>query len=523
MSGEAPLRGTLLVADRIVTLGHARTDAHAVVVRGSRIVWVGQDPAAAPPHATRVDLDGCVIGPGFVDANVHLTATGLALTGLDLSGAHSRAEVLRSIEVHAAQHTGRVVWGHGLDLVGLVAGVPSPDELAAAAQGRAVHLTQVDGHASVVDRDTLAAAPLARAQGIDRDAHGRPTGMLRREANHIVRRWTVGAMREDELDTARSAAVHRAAELGITSVHEMGGADGMGVDDFDGWLDGDWPIEVVPYWGGFDLDLPLSRDLRRAGGDVLLDGSIGAHTAALGAPYHDLPGSAGELELDEDSLTDWLLAGSQAGIQLAVHAIGDAALRQLVTCLRRVDEHLARAGQPDTLRRLRHRVEHAVVVPPDLIDAMADLGIVVSAQPAFEPRFGGADGMYASRLGPERLNWTHPLRALADHGVGLAFGSDSPVTPMDPWGTVQAAESADRGRHAVTRLEAVSMSTLGGRFAARQERYVGVVRAGMRADLAVFEGDPYTAVDPRGTRCVMTLVHGRVAHGEAPLPPAPGR
>lgn len=523
MSGDPPRRGTLLTADRVITLGHGRTDAHAVLVRGSRIVWVGHDPEMAPPHAARRDLDGCVIGPGFVDAHVHLTATGLALAGLDLAHADSRAEVLRSVEVHAAQHTGRVLWGHGLDPLRLTDGVPTPDELTTVARGRAVHLTHIDGHASVVDRDTLAAAPLARAEGTDRDARGRLTGVLRREANHIVRRWSVGAMSEDELDAARSAAVRRAASLGIASVHEMAGADGMGVDDFDRWLDGHWPIEVVPYWGGFDLDLPMSRDLRHAGGDVLLDGSIGAHTAALCAPYHDLPSSSGYLELDEDSLTQWLLAGSKAGLQLAVHAIGDAALRQFVACLRSVDDELARGGQPDTVRRLRHRVEHAVVVPPDLIDAIAELGIVVSTQPAFEPRFGGDDRMYAARLGATRRSWTHPLRALADHGVGIAFGSDSAVTPMDPWGIIHAAGSPDRGDRAVTRMEAVSMSTLGGRFAARQERYVGVVRAGMRADLAVFEGDPYTAVDPRGARCVMTLVHGRVAHGDAPLPPAEGR
>jgi predicted amidohydrolase YtcJ len=94
---------------------------------------------------------------------------------------------------------------------------------------------------------------------------------------------------------------------------------------------------------------------------------------------------------------------------------------------------------------------------------------------------------------------------------------------MDPWGTVYAAQHRQRPEHEVSRLEAVSMSTLGGRHAARQERYVGVVRAGMRADLAAYEGDPYDADDPRGARCRLTLTNGRVAFGEAPLPDAPGR
>ena len=126
--------------------------------------------------------------------------------------------------------------------------------------------------------------------------------------------------------------------------------------------------------------------------------------------------------------------------------------------------------------------------------------------------------MYEARLGLERAAWTNPLRALADRGVGLAFGSDSAVTPMDPWEGVHAAQHRRHPAHAVTRLEAVSASTLGGRHAARQERFVGVVRAGMRADLAAFEGDPYDADDPRGAHCVLTVTKGAVAHGRAPLP-----
>lgn len=523
MSVAGPARGTLLVADRVVTATSTRETARAVLVRGSRLVWVGDDPAAAPPHRDRLELPGCTIGPAFVDAHVHLTATGLSLRGLDLRDASSRQAALRAVAAYAATHPGRVVWGHGLDPHRFADGPPTADDLAEAAPGRAVYLTQVDGHASIVDRLTLAAAPLARAQGVERDASGAPTGLLRREANHIVRRWSVGAMRASELAAGRRAAVERAASLGIASVHEMGGPDIMGLADFDAWLEGEHPVEVVAYWGGLDLEVPVSRDLRHAGGDVLLDGSLGAHTAALCAPYHDLPASSGHLELDDESLVHWLLLGSRAGLQLGVHAIGDAALHQIVRCLRAVDAQLVKEGRPDLVRRLRHRIEHAVLVPPPVVDDLASLGVVVSTQPAFEARFGGEDRLYASRLGPERRGWTHPLRALTDAGVGIAFGSDAAVTPLDPWGTVDAAADPARGAHAVDRWAAVMMATLGGRAAARQERYVGVLRAGMRADLVAFEGDPYAAAAPTTPRCVLTLVQGRVAHGQAPLPPAPGR
>ena len=523
MSHDPTPRGVLLVADRVVTLGAERTEARAVLVRGSRIVWLGADPEQAPPHRSRVELPGCVIGPAFVDAHVHLTTTGLALGGLDLTGVVRRSEVLEQVAAHAAQHPGRVVWGQGLDPQRLRDPVPTPDQLARAAGGRAVYLTQVDGHAGLVDRATLLSAPLARAQGVDRDHTGAPTGRLRREANHIARRWAVGAMSRAELQAARRRAITRAAALGIASLHEMAGPDQMGGEDLDAWLEDDWPVEIVPYWAGLDLEEAVARNLRHAGGDVLLDGSLGAHTAALSEPYHDRPEASGHLELDDDSLTEWLLAGTRAGLQLGVHAIGDAALRQLLSALRAVEDRLASERQPQVVRRLRHRVEHGVVIPPELSAPLAELGVVVSGQPAFEPRFGGETGLYAARLGPQRRGWTNPFRQLLDAGVHVAFGSDSAENPLDPWTGVQAATAPQREDRAITRCQALHLATLGGRYAARQERYVGVLRPGMRADLAAFAGDPYRAEDPRGTRAVLTLVQGRVAHGDAPLPDAPGR
>lgn len=521
VGGVAEVRGTLLVADRVVTLGHARTDARAVLVRGSRVVWVGDDPGQAPPHRERVDLDGCVLGPAFVDAHVHLTPTGLSETGLDLTPVTSGEELLRAVQTFAEQHTGRVIWGHGFDPHRFPDELPGPEELARCGGGRAVYLSRVDGHASLADAHTLASAPLSRAQGIDRDADGHVVGLLRREANHIVRRWTVGAMTDGELADARREVMRLAAARGIASVHEMGGPDIMGRADFDAWVTGQWPIEVVPYWGGLDLEVPRAYGLRQAGGDLLLDGSLGARTAALCEPYHDRPDTSGHLELDDHTLSDWLEEATLAGLQVGVHAIGDAALRQFVRCLSAAASRLPDGGL-HTLRKLRHRIEHAELVPDDVLEALPELGVIASVQPAFEERWGGTGGMYESRLGTERARRMNPYRAFADRGVGVAFGSDANVTPMDPWGAVRAAERRREPRHAVSRLEAVSMQTLGGRSAARQERHVGVVRAGQRADLAVFEGDPYEAEDPRGTRCVLTVAHGRVAHGSAPLPHAEG-
>ncbi len=516
------VRGTLITADRVVTLGHARTQARAVLVRGSRVVWVGDDPDHAPAHRARLALDGCVIGPAFVDAHAHMTTMGMSLRGLDLSQARSGAELLRLVAAYAAQSTSRVIWGHGLDPHGYPDDLPTAEQLADVAGGAAVYLARADGHGCLVDQHTLRSAPLARADGVEVDA-GTPTGVLRREANRIMRRWSVGAMDRSHLAEARRVAVRHAASLGVGSVHEMGGPDLMGVDDFDAWVEGEWPIEVLPFWGDLDLAVPIERDLRVVGGDLFLDGSLGARTAALDEPYHDRPGHHGELEFDDDNLVAWFTEVTRTGLQSAVHAVGDAAVRQAVRCWAKVAENLDRDGGRDMIRRGRHRIEHADVLPVDVLDDVAELGLHISGQPAYEGRWGGPGGVYETRLGPERAAGTNPFRALADRGIGVAFGSDGDSYAADPWRTVWHAETRRHAEHAVGRLEAVSMSTLGGRSAARQDRYVGVVRAGMRADLAAFEGDPYAADDPRGHPAVLTVVNGRTAYGEAPLPDAPGR
>lgn len=507
----------LLVADRVVTLGHGRYRARAVLVRGRRVAWVGDDPEEAPPHTDRVELAGCTLGPAFVDAHVHLTGFGLLLTGLDLSGCASWAEVVDAVRAYAGQHVGRVIWGAGYDPHRFADAPPDPAALQAAARGMAVFLSRVDGHSALVDAGTLSAAPLSRAAGVERDAEGRPTGVVRGEAHHIVRRWAIGAMTTTELERARHAAAHHAAAHGIGSVHEMGGPDIMGREDFEAWIRGRWPIEVIGYWGEPEVRAAAELGVRRIGGDLFLDGSLGSHTAALCAPYADRPGWRGELLFDDATLTDLLREATVAGLQVGVHAIGDAAIGQLVRCWR-----AARQALPAYLRErspeLRHRIEHAELIPPTLLDDLAELGLVVSAQPNFDAAWGGPGGLYEARLGAQRAEQMNPWRQLADRGVPLALGSDAPVTPMDPWLTVYAATHPHHPRHALNRLEAISAATLGGRYAAHQDGMVGVIRAGMRADLAAWEGDPFTADDPRGSRCVLTVVQGRVAHGDAPLP-----
>lgn len=505
MSAPARPPTTLLVAAGIHTLDPATGPARrALLLAGDRIVWVGPSARAAPPHDRQVDLGRTWICPSFVDAHVHGTATGLALTGLDLSGAASLAECLDRLRRHAAANADDAVIGFSWDdFAWPEQRPPTAADIADAAGDRMVLLARVDGHSCVVDPGTLTRLPLDGLAGVHRDADGRPSGLLVEQACSAARRRLLARLPEQQLDAARQATCRRAASLGIGSLHEMGHPGTSTIEDARTWASGDWPVEVHTWWAQLD---PAAEEGLRPGGDLFLDGSIGSHTAAVFDGYAD-GGGAGQLFHDDDAVAAYFAGTTRRGRGGAVHAIGDRAIDQALRAL----EAAATTHGIEALRACRHRIEHAEMVSPDQVARLSELGVVVSVQPAFDAAWGGPLGLYARRFGPAAACRMNPFAWFAAAGVPMAFGSDATVTPLDPWGSVWAAEH-HRGGHGITREQALAAHTLGGRFAAGQDG-VGPLRAGARADFAVWSEDPLTAEDPRELSCLATVVAGRVTHG----------
>ncbi len=489
---------TLLVAAGIHTLD-AGSSERALLLDGERIVWVGS-PEEAPDADRTTDLGGSWITPAFVDAHVHGTATGLSAEGVDLDGAGSAAEAVDRVRRYTS---GAVVLGYRWDDTGWPEGRPmTAAEVAEAAPGRAVLLLRVDGHSCVVDPGTLARLPLERLAGVVRDSDGTPTGWLVEEAYHAARKLVTDQLSERQLAHARETACRRAAALGIGSMHEMGHPGLSGLDDALAWARGIWPVDVLVWWAELDAEVGSLRP----GGDLFLDGSIGSRTAAVSEGYRDGPDN-GQLFCDDEAVAAFFATHTAAGRGAGVHAIGDLAIEQAIRALERVaEEHGA-----DAVRRSRHRIEHVELPRPDHLERMGRLGIAASMQPVFDELWGGSDLLYARRFGPDAALASNPFAACAAAGVRLAFGSDSTVTPLDPWGAVQAAEN-HRGGSGLTRQDALAAHVLGGRFLAGQDE-AGIVRPGWRADLAVWDADPLGVEEPRALRCLATVVGGHVVYG----------
>jgi predicted amidohydrolase YtcJ len=460
--------------------------ATALLVDGDTVAWVGGEQAANALTADRtVQLEDAWVAPAFVDAHVHATSTGLALTGLDLTDAPSLAVALDRVAAAARRARGGAVLGTGWDDTRWPERrPPTAAELDRASYGGVVYLARTDVHSAVASSALLAAAPEARDEpGFLGD------GLVRQEAHHVVRRAANAAVTPGQRRDAQRATLDRAASLGIGCVHECGGPEIAGEDDFRDLLALEHGVRVIGYWGELD-GVQRARELGAvgAGGDLFADGALGSHTACLTDPYDDLD-STGHPYLQADQVARHVAACTRAGLQAGFHAIGDAALAQVL------DGYRAAAAEVglDQVRALRHRVEHAELLTADQIRTMADLGLVASVQPAFDARWGGPDGMYVERLGPARARGMNPYAALASAGVALALGSDAPVTPLDPWGTVRAAVHHRTPGSGLSPRAAFAAHTRGGWRAAGVDG-CGELAPGTPATFAVWQVEGELAV-----------------------------
>ncbi|MFD6890871.1 amidohydrolase [Streptomyces sp. NPDC059957] len=454
--------------------------ATAMVVERGHIAWVGSEGAAdafAQGVDEVVDLGGALVTPAFTDAHVHTTSAGLALTGLDLSTAASLAEALQRVRAYAdGRPADRVLLGHGWDAARWPERrAPRRQELDEATGGRPLYLSRIDAHSAVVTTALLRLVPEASA------AADEP---LTRDAHHAVRRAALGALTPAQRAEAQRAALDRAASLGIGSVHECGGPEISSPEDFAALLElartHPGP-RVFGYWA--DRDLALVEELGAVGaaGDLFVDGALGSHTACLHAPYADAA-HTGTDYLDARAVAEHVAACTEAGLQAGFHAIGDAAITAVVTGVRAAADKVGL----DRVRAARHRVEHAEMMTPATIAAFAELGLTASVQPAFDALWGGEQGMYADRLGADRARTLNPYAAMLKAGVPLAFGSDAPVTPLDPWGTVRAAAFHHTPAHRISARAAFAAHTRGGWRALGRDD-AGILVPGAPADYAVWD------------------------------------
>ncbi len=484
----------------------ADPDATAIAITGGAISWIGGEhaiPVAGTPDRI-VDLDGALVIPGFVDAHVHTTDAGLALGGLDLSGARSLAECLAAVRDFAATRPVGVLWGHGWEESRWPENrPPTRGEIDDAVGNRPAYLSRVDVHSALVS--TALADRITGGAGLAGWSATAPVTQLAHAAVRSVARQQLSPAQRT---AAHLAFLRAAAASGIVEVHECGAGDVTGRDDLAALLALDGPIPVRGYLAAAVTDPDEARGLlaqsgaHALGGDLVVDGAIGSRTASLRRPYADAAGSSGVRYLTEQQIADHLVACTVAGVQAGFHAIGDDAVSAVAAGLQ---EAARRLGEHATVRLAgcAHRIEHAEMADDDAIAAFAAAGMVASMQPLFDDAWGGPDGLYARRLGADRAAAMNPFATLARAGVALAFGSDAPVTAANPWAAVQAAAHHRTPGSELSARAAFTAHTRGGhRAAGRTDRGIGTISIGAPAHLAIVRAGDLVrpAADPKVAR-----------------------
>ena len=494
---------------------HSATDpfAQALLVDDGVVAWIGADDTAAglAARADRViDLDGALVAPGFVDAHVHTLETGLALESVDLSpaGAPTRSAALEAIAAGARgldaadPAGGEVLLAFGWDEQAWPERHPlTREELDAAAGGRPVYATHADVHHAVVSTALAASAGLEGLDGWD------GSGVVVGEALRVSRD-VAQALPAARRTRAYRVALARAASLGIVAVHEMSAPHTDtrdGLRELVGLAGSEALPQVVAYRGELVESADDARELLAAlpfltgiGGDVNVDGSIASRTAAMRQPYTDhraLPGTSllgddghGLLYLSAEEIGAHLLACSAVGVQGGFHVVGDRAMDQVVLGL----EVAAKESGPGPLRAARHRVEHALFVDAQALASLLLYGVSLSIQPAWDSTWGGRDGLWAARLGVARAGNMSPFADLQGAGIPLAFGSDSPVTALDPWQAVRAAVGHEDPDQRLSGRAAFRAHTRGGwRLAGLDGTGAGELAVGSPAHLAVWQADAF--------------------------------
>jgi predicted amidohydrolase YtcJ len=477
---------TLLLGGRIHS--PAAPDATAIAIRDGVVAWLGSDDVgrALHPDATVVDLEGAFVAPAFVDSHVHLTATGLTVVGLDLRTATSLPHLLTLLAEHAAQHPDGVIWGHGWDESGWPERViPTTADLDGVLGGRPAYLARVDVHSAVATTGLRQLVP-----GLTDAAGFSAQGPLTADAHHRVRAAARNLLSAAQRRDAQRAALDLAARNGIVAVHECAGPEIGGLDDWADLRATEHGVDIVGYWGEAVDDAAAARDLMaRTGaqglaGDLFIDGALGSRTAWLQQPYTDAPDCCGNTYLDTDAVTAHLLACTEAGITAGFHVIGDAAVATVVEAL---DRTVAVFGAP-AVARCGHRLEHLEMVDAEQARKLGAWGVVASMQPNFDALWGGADGMYAQRLGVDRARGLNPFALLASQGVPLAFGSDSPVTSINPWESVRAAISHRTAGSAISARSAFLAASRGAwRAGGVRDGMTGTLVPGAVASYAVWQ------------------------------------
>jgi hypothetical protein len=478
--------------------------------------------------------------PGLIDAHVHFSTGGFDISSVQLKSAATREEFVRRIAEHVKKVSkGEWILGGTWDHENWPgAPLPTREWIDAVTPDNPVFLSRYDGHMSLANSVAMKLAGVTRdtptpAGGeIVKDANGEPTGIFKDAAESVLDR-VIPNPTEEQLTRAIRAALAEAARVGVTSLHDISSAADVRVyqqllarGELTTRIYCITPIQAWQAPAGTGIRAKFGNDFLHVGAlKGFADGSLGSTTALFFEPYLDAPNTTGlpnQMMFPEGNMLKMALGADAAGLQLAIHAIGDKAIRMILDTYAEVEKQDGQRDMPGDKypnSARRWRIEHAQHMHPDDFAKFAKLGVIASMQ----PYHAIDDGRWAERrIGHERGKGTYAFRTFLNNGVKLAFGSDWTVAPLNPMTGIYAAVTRATldGKNPdgwypeqkLTLAEAIEGYTMGSAYAEFAEKEKGSLTAGKFADIVVLDADLFALAPEKlkDARVVSTVVAGKI-------------
>ena len=530
-----PAADLVLVGGPVWTGDEARPWAAGVAIAAGQIQAVGEEDeirARVGPGTEVIELAGRFAMPGFIDTHTHFIDGGLRLSAVDLRDADSPEDLARRLEEYAVSlEPGEWILGGDWDHERWGGELPDRSWIDAVTPDNPVFVTRLDWHMALANSRAMELAEIApdveapRGGEVVRDRSGRLTGVFKDEAMPLVSAY-IPIPTEVQRDSALRAAMKHAASLGVTGVTDMGSWSDLATYE-RARRAGDLTLRVYAYVPLSTVD-SLARRVESDGrGDDWLaigglkgfvDGSLGSGTALFEQAYTDEPQNTGLLVTPMEELRSQIRRADAAGLQVAVHAIGDRAIRLLL------DEYESLEAERGPRDR-RYRIEHAQHLGPSEAARFARLGVIA----AMQPYHAIDDGRWAERrVGRDRASRTYAFRSLLDEGAAVVFGSDWTVAPLNPLLGLYAAvtrRTLDGANpdgwvpeQKIDVEQAIRAYTSTAAWAGFMEDRTGSLTMGRLADVVVLSDNPFDVEPARlsDLRVDLTLVGGREVFSRRP-------
>ncbi len=458
------------------TLDNDLPTAKAILTEDGRITDIFHRNPDADKFidAVRIDLNKAHVYPGFTDAHTHSFEGGLYSLGVDLSCARSLDEVFQLLG--AGKPVGGMLFASGFDENQIAESrFPTAMELDRVVLDVPLLLRRVDGHSCALN--TIAFQQI--------DWHGKPpsdhANPVRGKHNDLAAHWFHRNLDDDGVLIAYRQASRLALQAGCTSIHTMVGdsfQDPLHYELLVSHRD-EFPVEFFPYPQMFDIEKAVALGSSRIGGCILVDGSFGSHTAGLKKPYIDQPKTRGNLYRSDAFWQKFVLEASENNLQVFVHAIGDAAIQQLIDAVKMLGK--SRANE------LHHTVIHCELTDDRMLDDMAEYGMYAAMQPMFDRLWGGEGQLYERVLGIDRTRRTNRLKSMHDRGIHVAGSTDWYITELTMLGGIHAATQHHNPDERLSTDQAIRLFTTNPAKMIGEDRRLGLLKTGYQADMTCLD------------------------------------